>query len=181
MRSCVPPFAWILVFIIPSLVLAIFADEAYHLDYHHALVGIPQPRATFFHRPSAVSRASLLYTLSEKSVLGAINPRDGSVVWRQRLVDEASLVKGKAFLSALDGDNTIYSALNGGVQAWDAADGRTVWDWRGTGTTRALEVLGNDDNQKDVFMLSETDDKIAIVRKFATATGEVLWEFKDDR
>ena len=181
MRSCAPPFAWLLIFIIPSLVLAIFADEAYHFDYHHALLGIPQPHATFFHRPSTASRASLLYTLSEKSVLGAINPKDGSVIWRQRIADKANNVTGKTFLSAADGENTIYSAASGGIQAWDAADGRLVWEWRGNGSTKALEVSGTDDSRKDVLVLTEEEDKIAMVRKLAANTGEVVWELKDDR
>lgn len=181
MRSYPALHAWLLVLSIPSLALAIFADEAYHIDYHHALLGTPQAHTTFFHRPSASSKASLLYTLSDKFVLGAINPKDGSVVWRQRLVDPASNETGKAFLSTADGEGTIYSAVNEGIQAWDAADGRLVWDWKGTGRTKALEVLPAVGGQTHVLALSGEEGKIGSVRKLAADTGEVLWELKDDR
>jgi hypothetical protein len=67
-------------------VYAIIADGAYHIDYHLALLGIPRSGNTFFHQPSASSSASLLFTISEKGVLGAVNPKDGSLVWRQSLV-----------------------------------------------------------------------------------------------
>lgn len=113
-------------------------------------------------------------------MLGAVNPKDGSIIWRQRLVDNRSNVTGKTFLSAADGDNTIYSAVNGGVHAWDAADGRLVWDWRGMGSIKALEVIGTDDGPKDVLILSE-EGKIAMVKKLAADTGDVIWELTDDR
>ncbi|MCJ1261738.1 DUF1620 super [Lobaria immixta] len=180
MRSCPAFYVWLLVLFIPSLALAIFADEAYHIDYHHALLGTPQSHTTFFHRPSAISKASLLYTLSNKFVLGAINPKDGSIVWRQRLVDRANNETGEAFLSAADGENTIYSAINDGIHAWDAADGRLVWDWRGTGRAKALEVFTADGGQKYVLALYVEEGKRGIVRKLAADTGEVLWELKDD-
>lgn len=181
MRLCPIFYAWLLILFIPSLALAIFADEAYHIDYHHALLGTPQPHTTFFHRPSAISKASLLYTLSDKFVLGAVNPKDGSIVWRQRLVDNTSNETGKALLNAADGESTIYSAVNGGIQAWDAADGRLVWDWRGTGRTIALKVFTADGGQKYVIALNKEEGKTGIVRKLAAETGEVLWELKDDR
>lgn len=181
MRSCPAFYVWLLVLFIPSLALAIFADEAYHIDYHHALLGIPQPHNTFFHRPSASSKASLLYTLSDKCVLGAINPKDGSIVWRQRLIERASNETGKTFLNTADGENTIYSAADEVIQAWDAADGRLVWEWRGTGRTKALEVFTTDGGQKYVLALNGEEEKIGIVRKLAADTGEVLWELKDDR
>lgn len=181
MRSCPAFYAWLLVLFIPSLALAIFADEAFHIDYHHALLGTPQPYTTFFHRPSASSKASLLYTLSDKFVLGAINPKDGSIVWRQRLIERASNETGKTFLNAADGENTIYSATDEVIQAWDAADGRLVWDWRGTGRTKALEVFTADGGQKYVLALNAEEEKTGIVRKLAADTGEVLWELKDDR
>ncbi len=181
MRSCALPFVSLLVLFIPSLVLAVFADEAYQIDYHYALLGIPQPHTTFFHRPSAISQASLLYTLSQKYVLGAINPKDGAIVWRQRLIEGATNVTGKAFLTAADGESTLYSSVGESIQAWDATDGRLVWEWRGTGWVEALEVLMSKGDQKDVLALSEEEGNIATVTKLAAGTGEVLWELRDDR
>lgn len=181
MRPCALPFVSLLLLFIPSLVLAVFADEAYQLDYHYPLLGIPQARTTFFHRPSAGSKASLLYTLSQKNVLGAINPKDGAIVWRQRLGEGVSNDTASAFLSAADGENVIYSAFKDSVRAWDATDGRLVWDRTGTGLAKAVEVFTTDDGQGDVLGLSEEEGKTALVTKFAASTGEVLWEFRDDR
>ena len=59
--------------------IAVFADEAWTVDYHHALLGEPREETTFFHQPNPISRASLIYSLSEEGVLGAINPRDGRI------------------------------------------------------------------------------------------------------
>src|ERR1700719_4597891 len=89
------------------LALAIFADEVNHVDFHYALLGIPSAQRTFFHRPSSSSNASLLYTLSEKSFLGAVNPKDGSIVWRQNLARWSDAAAVESFLRAGDGENTI--------------------------------------------------------------------------
>lgn len=180
MRPCALSFISLLILFIPSLVRAVFADEAYQIDYHYPLLGIPQAHTTFFHRPSAGSKASLLYTLSQKYVLGAINPKDGAIVWRQRLGEGVSNDSASAFLSAADGENTIYSAFKYSVRAWDATDGRLVWDRTGTGLVKTLEALTTDDGQGDVLGLSE-EGKTALLTKLAASTGEVLWEFRDER
>ncbi|KAI9713682.1 MAG: hypothetical protein M1828_001371 [Chrysothrix sp. TS-e1954] len=104
---------------------AIHADEAGIADWHFALLGIPQQGTTFFHRPHAGSRASLLYTLSETGTLGAVNPRDGSIVWRQKL--QSSDRSSSRAVEAVEGNNVVYSASNDTVQAWGADDGRLVW------------------------------------------------------
>lgn len=181
MRPCALSFVSLLVLSIPSIVLAVFADEAYQLDYHYPLLGIPRAHTTFFHRPSASSKASLLYTLSQKNVLGAINPKDGAIVWRQRLGEGVTNDTASAFLSAADGENTVYSAFKDSFRAWDATDGRLVWDHTGTGLAKALEASTTDDGQADVLGLSEEEGKAALVTKLAASTGEVLWEFRDDR
>src|SRR5579862_4536229 len=106
--------------LVPSAA-AVFADDAYHADYHHPLVGIPREHSTFFHRPQASSRASLLYTLSEKLVLGAVNPKDGVLVWRQLLKPFSNLTgPAEGFLRAGENENTVISAVGSLVSAWDA-------------------------------------------------------------
>ena len=57
---------------------AIFEDDAYHIDFHYALLGLPAPEATFFQKPYAGSKASLLYSISQNQTIGAINPKDGA-------------------------------------------------------------------------------------------------------
>ena len=162
---------------LPFHVNAIFSDEAYVNDYHHALLGIPQSHTTFFHRPSTTTKASLLYTLSEKFVLGAVNPKDGSVVWRQRLAPESNGTSA-SYLRP-DEDGAVISAVDGKVQAWNAADGRIVWEWQGAGEVRGLEVLARD-GQKGVAVYSDEGSR-TVLRKLAADTGDVVWEYIDVR
>ncbi|KAL8674162.1 MAG: hypothetical protein Q9168_001413 [Polycauliona sp. 1 TL-2023] len=153
---------------------AIYADEAYQVDFHHVLLGVPRIETTFVDRPSATSKASLLYTLSARSVLGAINPKDGSVVWRQQLRDGSGLLKAPA------GGNTIISAVNGTVQAWDAADGRLVWDWTGYEDIKALEVVRGESADKGVYIVTQASATKATVRKLSEGSGALVWEHEDE-
>ena len=169
---------------LPALTLAIFADEAYRTDYLHALLGTPQSHSTFFYQPSATSKASLLYTLSERGIIGAVNPKDGSIVWRQRLdLPNQSTHNGTrgGFLKAIEGENTVVSASSELVQAWDAGDGRLLWEWKGSGTVESVEIGHNENSSKDVFCLSRDESGHGVVRKLASGSGEVLWEYRDER
>lgn len=177
MRFCAPLLAFILPLITPSFVSAIYEDEAYKTDYHHALLGVPQSHTTFFHRPSAASKASLLYTLSEKAILGAINPKDGSIVWRQQLA--AGTSSSGTYLRAEEGGGAIASAVSGEVQAWNAADGRLDWGWTGAGPVKGLELLSRK-GHTDVVVLHEEGSK-GVVRKLASGSGDVVWEHRDER
>ncbi|KAL9119789.1 MAG: hypothetical protein Q9187_003652, partial [Circinaria calcarea] len=159
---------------------AIYADEAYQNDYHHALLGTPQPHTTFFHRPSAASKASLLYTLSEKHVLGAVNPKDGAIVWRQYLKEDVyNGTAARSFLKAGEGENVIVSAVGGAVKAWDAADGRLAWAWETKGMIQDLEVLEMEGASKDVIVLSLEEGK-SIITRLGTADGQVVWTYIDE-
>jgi len=165
-----------------SAVYAVFVDDAYQSDYHHALLGIPQQHTTFFHRPQSSSRASLLYTLSEKLVLGAVNPKDGTIVWRQRLGGGNATT---GFLRAGEKEDTVISAVGSGVQAWDALSGKLIWSNEfNDGETRDLEVVELDSGKewrtaKDAVLLSGSTE--GVVRRLNGNTGDVLWEFRDDR
>ncbi|KAI9715091.1 MAG: hypothetical protein M1812_006209 [Candelaria pacifica] len=173
--------AVLLVSLIPCT-LAVFADEAYHTDYHHALLGIPHEQRTFFHRPSSSSKASLLYTLSEKGILGAVNPKDGTIVWRQALTPtSSSSVAGH--LRAGEAENSVISAVGGEVRAWDALDGKLVWgDEFADGPIKDLEVLelvdGTEGSAKDAIVLF--GEGMAVVRRIKGGTGAVVWEYRDD-
>ena len=182
MRLWAPILLPIAALLYASLCHAIFADEAYQTDSHHALLGLPQAHTTFFHRPSAASKASLLYTLSEKLVLGAINPKDGAVIWRQRLADPAENYTAPGLLRAAEGGDTLVSAVSGKVQAWDATDGRLAWEWDGGDGTRVVDVALSAESGKYVLVLSEGEGSSSVVVKnLAADTGEILWESSDTR
>ncbi|KAL0258185.1 hypothetical protein SLS55_007357 [Diplodia seriata] len=163
--------------------LAVFADDAYHVDYHFALLGQPQQHATFFHQPRADTKASLLYTLSDKLVLGAVNPKDGSAVWRQPLASSSSSLDG--FLRAGENQDIIISAVEGQVSAWDAADGKLAWSSAfNNAPVKDLEVLELADASatvsgvKDVVVLFGGSG--STVRRLDGQTGAVKWEFDDN-
>ncbi|KAF2139060.1 uncharacterized protein K452DRAFT_233269 [Aplosporella prunicola CBS 121167] len=164
---------------LPQVALAVFADDAYHVDYHYALLGAPQQHATFFHQPHAASKASLLYTLSDKYVLGAINPKDGSLIWRQRLSSNSSA----SFLRAGEGQDIVISAVDDQVAAWDATDGRLVWDSSFRNAhVRDLEVIELEDastsaGAKDALVMFGGSNPA--VMRLNGQSGAMKWAFED--
>ncbi|KAF4624240.1 hypothetical protein G7Y89_g13934 [Cudoniella acicularis] len=148
--------------ILPST-RAVYSDEAYSVDYHHELLGLPQPQTTFFHRPRKDDKATLLYTLSDLGVLGAVNPGSGKVVWRQLLGDGIS---DGGFLRPVQGENTVVSALTNRVDAWDAMN------------LEVMETAAGAAEAKDVLALFEEDGK-AVLRRLSGTSGDVVWEHKD--
>jgi len=190
-------------------VYAITADEAYHVDYHLALLGIPQSANTFFHRPSASSSASLLFTISEKGVLGAVNPKDGSLVWRQSLVvplpgpnldiEEVKKLPEEEPLKALthtatanagllveEGSGFVVSYYGPTISAWDAMNGKLVWQrFMPQGQRiRSAQLLSSDRDEKspsavDVVLLYGTEE--GFILRLDGSSGAVVWEHTDTR
>ncbi|KAG9230154.1 hypothetical protein BJ875DRAFT_472969 [Amylocarpus encephaloides] len=179
MRLHINHFCLTLASIVPST-LAVYSDEAYSVDYHHELLGLPLPHTTFFHRPRKEEKASLLYTLSDLGVLGAVNPGLGKIVWRQFLAGyEGASESG--FLRPIEGENILVSAIGSRVDAWDALNGRTAWGTAFKGTVRDLEVMENaagSTDATDVLALFQEDGK-ADLRRLKGTNGDVVWEFKD--
>ncbi|KAM3083865.1 hypothetical protein ACMFMG_002026 [Clarireedia jacksonii] len=157
-------------------VYAVFADEAFSVDYQHELLGLPQPDTTFFHRPRKDEKATLLYTLSDLGVVGAINPGTGKVVWRQLLGNGS--VETDGFLRPVEGDGTVVSALGSRVDAWDGITGRSKWGNNFAGQIKDLEIVEGGDAIKDVLVLSE-DSGTASVRRLNGDNGDVVWEYTD--
>ena len=176
---------------VPAAVRAVFQDEVGHIDYHYELLGLPQRETTFFHRPRRDERASLLYTLSDLGVLGAVNPSSGAVVWRQLLNDHGAPSSSTSGGSSNSGGNTdaghlragedeswVVSALGSSVQAWDAVSGRNVWSLDFDGRVRDLEVMElTEDGHKDVLALHEEDGS-KVVRRIHGTEGRVMWEHR---
>lgn len=175
MRFGVACLASVSLSFLPYLASAIYADEAYQVDFHHVLLGRPQPHSTFLHRPSPSSKASLLYTLSDRSVIGAINPKDGSVIWRQQLNH------GNGLLKASDGDSLLFSAIHGIVQAWDAAEGRLLWDWSISEEIMAIEIVKSHGVGRMVYVVTKGPSTKAVVRLLTGDSGAVVWEYEDER
>ncbi|KAF7552741.1 hypothetical protein G7046_g7319 [Stylonectria norvegica] len=174
MRLSLQPLALLA---LSSFAGAVFQDEVGHIDFHHALVGVPQVETTFFHRPRKGDKASLLYTLSDVGVLGAVNPSNGAVVWRQQLANE--LTDGGGYLRASDGETWVAAAYGSKVHAWDALTGRNVWQNEFPGEVQDLEIMELTENsRKDVLVLYD-EDGTTVLRRLHGALGTVVWEFRD--
>ncbi len=188
---------------------SILADEAYHVDYHQALLGIPRAENTFFLRPSASSSASLLYTISERAVLGAVNPKDGSLVWRQPLggplpkpdlvvedgvkLPEEEQVKvfrdtgpAKSGLLAEEGSGVVVSYYGSTVSTWVAMNGKLVWQRvlpPGQHVRSAQLVRRREDDKSssalDVLVLYGTE--AGAVTMLDGSSGAIVWEHRDTR
>lgn len=182
MRLCIGAGAlgWLTLLLFGNVCSAIYADEAYETDWHQALLGVPQRHTTFFHQPSRDSKATLLYTLSKKNVLGAINPRDGSLIWRQQLGNFSDTREHRGFFVAARNEDHVISAFGEDVRAWNAADGRLVWGWRTSGSIKYLETLPTADQGQDAVVLCEEGAHRYVVRRLDGRTGELKWEHKDD-
>jgi outer membrane protein assembly factor BamB len=162
---------------------AIFEDDAYHIDFHHALIGLPKHDATFFQKPYAGSKASLLYTISENHTIGAVNPKDGTVVWRQP--PPAGTYAERSTVRAGEDQDTVVGAVGDRITAWSASDGRIVWEHRVDGAiVEDLEIL----EQEDGITNAEAKDVIVLlggqgqsVQRLDGKTGRVKWTYKDTR
>lgn len=148
-----------LLFFVP--VLAVFKDDAYVTDWHKALIGPSLQSSTFFQRPHAASKATLIYTLTSRSVLAAINPKDGEIVWRQSL--DISDYDGVA----RSGSGVVVAAVGGSIKSFDAANGKLAWSNDFSGL--ALDVRATENSVVVLF-----DDRT--VRMLDGKTGAVKWE-----
>ncbi|CAG8944199.1 unnamed protein product [Penicillium salamii] len=168
-----------------SPAVAIYSDEVNHVDFHHALLGTPSPDSTFFLKPSTASNASLLYTLSDKLLVGAVNPRDGALVWRQNLSRSAdSPARGAGLLRGLDGNDALVGAAGNCISSWSAQDGKLGWEKRfAEGVVADIELLELEDatatsGVRDTIAVVGSDG-VGIVRRLEGATGKTVWEYKD--
>ncbi|KAJ5573708.1 uncharacterized protein N7459_008135 [Penicillium hispanicum] len=167
-----------------SPAVAIYPDEVNHVDFHHALLGAPSPDSTFFLKPPSASNASLLYTISDQAILGAINPRDGSLVWRQNLSQSTSSTSGAAILRGSDGNSAVVGAAGNYISSWSAQDGKLVWEHRlSEGVVADLELLELEDanapDSRDALALVG-GQALGVVRRLEGESGKVKWEYKDD-
>jgi len=161
---------------------AIFEDDAYHIDFHYALLGLPKHEATFFQKPYAGSKASLLYSISQNQTIGAVNPKDGALVWRQHF---STAPLGQGHLRSGSEQDTIVSAVGDRIAAWSSSDGRLVWESSVNGAVvEDLEIL----EQEDGMTINEAKDAIVLisggvqgVKRLDGKTGQTKWTFEDTR
>ncbi|RCI12808.1 hypothetical protein L249_0896 [Ophiocordyceps polyrhachis-furcata BCC 54312] len=163
-----------------ALTAAVYRDEVGDIDFHYALVGLPQPDTTFFHRPRRDDKASLLYTLSDLGVLAAVNPTNGDVVWRHRLAEHNNHQQDEpGFLRAPEAEDWLVTASGSGIQTWSALSGRSIWRTELSGRVKDVEMLDlTTSSTKDVLALFD-EDGVTVLRRLHGAQGSVVWEFRE--
>ncbi|KAK0730012.1 hypothetical protein B0H67DRAFT_560492 [Lasiosphaeris hirsuta] len=172
-----PQLSTLFLLALPSAVRAVFQDEVGHIDYHYELLGLPQRETTFFHRPRRDDKASLLYTLSDVGVLGAVNPSNGAIMWRQKL--NGSTTNCGGFTRAGEDESWIASALGQSVHAWDAVTGRNKFWMDFAGEVKDLEIMElTESERKDLLALSD-EDGTTVLRRLNGNDGSVVWEFRE--
>lgn len=87
----------------------------------------------------------------------------------------------KGLLVAGEDSGTVISAIDGKIAAWDAADGKLVWEHKGHGTVKGLEILIANGESGDILTLFEEEKVSGLVKRLTADSGEVKWEFKEDR
>lgn len=171
------PILWASTVLLQSA-CAIFSDEAFHIDYHHALLGIPLSQATSFHKPQSSSNASLLYTLSEKGWIGAINPKDGNILWRQALGGD---VEHGDVGSLVLGDGQIVTGRGEQAACWDALDGKLRWEFN-AGVASVMKGVqfapGSTPAAQDALVLVAKDTGLSVMR-LAGDDGSNKWTHAD--
>ena len=130
-----PPLLSLLLLLLLPFTLAVWKDDAYTTDWHRPLLGPSLPQSTFFHAPTTDSKATLIYTLSTRGILAALNPKDGEIVWRQ------DLSRGNARGVAKAGEGVIVAAVGTNIAAFDAAKGRLLWEREVAADVIDLEIL----------------------------------------
>ncbi|KAK3363318.1 hypothetical protein B0T25DRAFT_36755 [Lasiosphaeria hispida] len=172
-----PQLSTLLLLALPSAVRAVFQDEVDHIDYHYELLGLPQRETTFFHRPRRDDKASLLYTLSDVGVLGAVNPSNGVVMWRQLL--NGSTTNGGGFTRGGEDENWIASALGQSVHAWDAVSGRNKFWVDFAGEVKDLEIMELTESERKDLLALYDEDGTTVLRRLSGHDGSVVWEFRE--
>jgi len=166
----------ILLFATSHIARAVYPDEVGDVDFHYDLLGVAQPSTTFFHRPRKDEKASLLYTLSDVGILGAVNPSNGAVVWRQ--VVSRNITNGGGFLRAGEGQTWLAGAQGKSVHTWNAFTGRNSWWMDFGGEVKDLEIMELTENgRKDVLALFEENGSL-VVRRLNGEEGNVVWEYR---
>ena len=187
---------------------SILADDAYQSDWHFPLLGVPDHDNTFFHRPSTASNASLLYTISKRGILGAINPKDGTLVWRQSLADlslplNAELEKSQSHgenraqqdqdrnldstkLLAHEGGGSVYTHFGSRVSSWDSSSGRLIWQWRApyeqiVQSTQLVVSKGGKGSASSIDLVVLLEREAGNLVKLDGSSGAVIWEQSVER
>ena len=118
-----------------------------------------------------------LFTFGISGILTALDARDGRVVWRNDFKRDFPITApdfGTAMSPALEGSSLIVhagGAKGGALAAYDVANGRMRWAWKGDGPAYASPIVASVGGTRQVI----TQTQRRIVGLSAT-DGTLLWE-----
>ncbi|KAK9321443.1 hypothetical protein V1517DRAFT_368406 [Lipomyces orientalis] len=148
-----------------TLVRALFADEAFVVDWHIASIGSIAPSRALV-SPDSVT------VFSESSVLASLDTVNGTVRWRH-LLDE-SAVSQHSHLTRLDSSAVLLVAATPAdaaithVAAWFEDSGYLIWDaYLSGGAPVGVSVAG------DVYILLSGGK----IQRLSRSTGSVVGEY----
>ncbi|KAM0786085.1 hypothetical protein ACM66B_006896 [Microbotryomycetes sp. NB124-2] len=155
--------------------LALASTHTPSFDLHVPFVGATapatsarQPLHRFLHAQDAQTgrKRALLVTVTDADVVAAVEPRNGSLVWRQRYSSE-SRINHQTCSAA----RVLVSHGHARVDSVDAYFGRTVWTHQAPSASGNVNVLcWPQRNSHDVIVASDK-----VVQRLSGQSGEVLW------
>ncbi|KAI0920704.1 hypothetical protein AcV5_010378 [Taiwanofungus camphoratus] len=167
-------------------ILALHLSEAGVVDWHKPFVGVPLvsslSTAPTFHRlaKSGAATQSVILTATSSNGLAALNPVDGSIVWRHIFEDNEHIIAYK------ERDDVVAAVSGPGgatLRLLDALTGNLLLERRlhrpEFGRSFEPEALGTavefeaGNKSSDVFALSNA----YILRRIDGETGEIKWEW----
>lgn len=113
-------------------------------------------------------------------MLGAVNPKDGSVVWRQSL----PTANTPGILKFGEDQDTLISASGNVVNGWSSADGKFAWSYD-LGGNQVVDLGILDSVHAEAGIAKDAVVLVAganpMVQRLDSKTGDVKWTYKDSR
>ncbi|KAK4048457.1 hypothetical protein OIV83_004803 [Microbotryomycetes sp. JL201] len=145
------------------------------LDLHVPFIGAPapainvtQPLHRFMHAQDAQTgrKRALLVTTTDAGVLAAVEPRNGSVAWRQRYSADRPIAHDACSPARL-----VVSHGLARVDSVDAYYGRTIWTHQAHSQSGRVNVFcWAERNNHDVIIATDK-----VVQRLSGQSGEVHW------
>ncbi|KAK9385750.1 hypothetical protein V1515DRAFT_607144 [Lipomyces mesembrius] len=154
-----------LILVTASFVRALFADEAFVVDWHLASIGSIDPSRALL-SPNSVA------VFSDSSVLASLDPVNGTIRWRHWL--DESAVPQHSHLIRLDSSALLLAAATPAdasithIAAWIEDSGYLLWEaYLSGGAPFGVSVAG------DVYILLSGGK----VQRLSRKTGSEVWEY----
>ncbi|KAJ1678427.1 hypothetical protein EV182_004067, partial [Spiromyces aspiralis] len=158
--------------LLATLCRAVYNDEAGVIDWHREQIGVPKLTVTH-----SWGNLSHIYVATERNVLAAVEPTDGSLVWRHVLgggpgqqIDSLHAHKDKVL--TVNGDSDKVE-----VRVWDAQSSRLLWE-----TSEDVALTGSGSRGERAVFLPNGDLVVILGDRLVrfTSEGKKVWSAELD-